>query len=195
MAARSLQTPTMPTTRRRGFGSGRDAPGERRRRSEMPPCRFRTSTRIWMSCKNAVLLFSLRARAGRLNCFCLEGTAESPGPGTAVRRPYGCSPDAAGASRCHLQRAHRVSADAARRGSKTGVQSILLTARKGRAARPRAPTRRQRAHGTFADALPRFRNSPCAASTTARRHAPLPRPQQRAHGKTERWAPTSGQRD
>ena len=185
----------MPT-RRRGFGSGRGARAARHRRRR-PPCRSHTSTRIWMmGCKIAVLLFSLRARAGQLKSYLPEGTAQSPGPGTAVRHPHSCTPDAAGASRCHLQRAHRVSADAARRGSKTGVQSIFaLPARKSPRRTPRAPTRRQRAHGTFADALPRFRNSPCAASTTARRHAPLPRPQQRAHGKTERWAPTSGQRD
>ena len=145
MVARSLQTPTMPTTRHRDFGSGRGARAAPRSRSGPPPCRSRTSMIWMMGCNNAVLLFSLRARAGQLKSYLPEGTAQSPGPGTAVRRPHSSTLDAAGASRCHLQRAHRVSADAARRGSKTGVQSILLTARKGRAARPRAPTRRQRA--------------------------------------------------
>ena len=131
-----------PTTRRRGFGSDRGARAGRRRRSELLPCRSRTSTIWMMGCKNAVLFFSLRARAGQLKSFCLKAQRESPGPGTAVRHPHSCAPDAAGASRCHLQRAHRVSADAARRGSKTGVQSTnTLTARKSPRRTPRAPTR------------------------------------------------------
>ena len=120
-----------------------------------------------MSCKNAVLLFSLRARAGQLKSYLPEGTAQSPGPGTAVRHPHSCTPDAAGASRCHLQRAHRVSADAARRGSKTGVQSTnTLTARKSPRRTPRASTR--------VSALTAPVQTPCHALEIAR--APLAPP-------------------
>ena len=71
-----------------------------------------------MGCKNGVLFFSLSARAGQLKSSLPEGTAESPGPGTAVRHPHSCTPGCSAASRLPADRNHRVSADAARTGGK-----------------------------------------------------------------------------
>ena len=72
MAARSLQTtPTMPTTRRRGSGSGLGARAAQRSRRR-PPCRSRTSMIWMMGCKNAVfVLLCVRVRASS-RAFCLK---------------------------------------------------------------------------------------------------------------------------
>ena len=148
-----------------------------------------------MGCKNAVLLFSLRARAGQLKSYCLkaqlsrlaqerryatltaarQAAPQLPGYQQTAITAFPLTPRALVANRC--------------------TQSIALTARKRPRSTPRAPTRRQQAESICADTLPRFKRRRRAASTTARRHLPFPRPQQRAHGKTGQWAPTSGQRD
>ena len=191
-AARRLPRPR--PTRRRGSGSGRAARAPRRR-SEMPPCRSRTSM-IWTTgCKNAVcVLLCVRVRASS-RALCLkaqlsrlaqerryatltaarQAAPQLPGYQQTAITAFPLTPRALVANRC--------------------TQSIALTARKRPRSTPRAPTRRQQAESICADTLPRFKRRRRAASTTARRHLPFPRPQQRAHGKTGQWAPTSGQRD
>ena len=65
-----------------------------------------------------LFLFFFACACGPAQEHLPKGTAESPGPGTAVRHPHSCTPGCSAASRLPADRNHRVSADAARTGGK-----------------------------------------------------------------------------
>ena len=159
MAVKRLRT-TFPTTRRRGFGSGRGERAARRRRSEMPPCRSRNSM-IWTTgCKNAVfVLLCVRVRASS-RAICLKAQLSR----LAQERRYATLT----AARQALQELRVTVCNAlaafpltpAPYVGKQVCRALRLTARKTPRRTPRVPTRRQRILGTCTDALPRFRVQP-----------------------------------